>query len=152
MKQLVIIRGPSGSGKTTIARHLASQNESSLICEADRWWGSDYKWTLKKLGKAHQWCRLEVERGMLDDVEQIIVANVFIKLKDLTEYLKLAEEYGYEVTIIRSPGIWHIDNLIANNDKRDRINTPEFVLKRHILEYQKGTLEREWKDLSIYEN
>jgi predicted kinase len=95
-KVLYILRGLPGAGKSTLAKSL-----SSIFCEADEYFMKDgkYLFDASKLGEAHEWCRLEVERAMKWDYTAV-VSNTFTTEKELKPYYELAEKYGYKVVCL----------------------------------------------------
>lgn len=155
--KLILLRGPSGTGKSTIASFLertsSAQNshirEYAARFESDQFFtGEDrvYRFNIGKLKVAHQWCQLATERAMFLQTPLVIVSNTFISHWEMERYLELAEEYRYEVQIIRSPGPWSPE-LSA---RRNKHNVPLDVLKRHVNSYQPHPDETEWSDLSIF--
>lgn len=147
MKKLIILRGPSGTGKSTISSAIASM--TTPVFETDRFFTYNhvYKFDISKLKNAHQWNQLEVERQMFHDVSLVIVANTFIAHWEMERYLELAEEYEYEVEIIKTPGPWDANVLF----ERNKHSVPLDVIERHINGYQPHPNETEWSDLSVFE-
>jgi len=96
MKQLNIFRGAPGSGKSTFAKTF-----EGVLFEADQWHmvGNEYAFDFGQLYMAHVWCTKMVEESAKMGLRTVNVANTFIKRKDLKPYLKIAETYGYNVTI-----------------------------------------------------
>jgi NEDD4-binding protein 2 len=155
MKKLIILRGPSGSGKSTIASHLqdeytAPYHEADSYFERS-WWHdskqSKYMFDASKLGDAHAWCRLGVTKHMFEGVPTIIVSNTNMTHWEMQPYLDLASEYGYEVDIIRTPGPWDAQNLA----KRNVHGVPLETLKKQVRKYQPHADEKEWTDLSVFQ-
>jgi len=93
-KNLIILRGLPGAGKSTFASIIGH-----AICSADDYFIKDgkYNWLEYKLGIAHNWCIRKCSLFMKRKISPVIVANTFIKSKDLKPYIKLAETYGYKV-------------------------------------------------------
>ena len=102
MKNLLLIRGLPGSGKSTLANYIARKS----YFETDKYFMKDneYKWDGSKLKQAHEWCQNVVRIEMLTNQNQpsheIIVANTFTQEKEMTPYIELAKEYGYQVTTL----------------------------------------------------
>lgn len=145
MKKLIIIRGPSGSGKTTTANKLLDTSLACEMFETDDFWShpngdGEYIFDTKLLSKAHEWNRLEVERYMFHNVEQIIVSNTSTQLWEIEAYLELAKEYDYEVKIIRTPGPWDPEVLA----KRNVHKVPKDIIERQIRRYEKHKDEQEY--------
>lgn len=163
MKKLVILRGPSGTGKTTISSAIlmrAGQEHANgaKLCtlthsfhETDQFFTDEkgvYHFTMAKLKNAHKWNQLQVERSMLHGTELVIVANTFIAHWEMEAYFELAEEFKYEVDIVRTPGPWDAAVLFGRN----KHSVPLDVIKRHISGYQPHEKDVEWTDLSIFQS
>jgi len=157
-RKLIIVRGISGSGKSTIARHLASESQSFWETgrhglpwfEADEFFirssGSKYKFDSSKLSQAHHLCQLKVEHLMFHDVPCVVVSNTSTRIKEMQPYLDLADQYGYEVQIIRSPGPWDPELL----HQRNTHSVPLDTLRKQIARYAPHPDEVEWTDMSIF--
>lgn len=119
MKQLIILRGVSGAGKSTVAE-IISENHWP-ICEADQYHYTEdgvYEWKEENIHKAHQWCRVKVQKYMQYGVEKIIVSNTSTTEKELKPYLTLAEEFGYQV----------ISLVVENRHGNDSIHeVPQYI-------------------------
>lgn len=156
MSKLIILRGPSGSGKSTIASHLQDKYDAP-IHEADsffeRSWfhkaqhKQHYFFDAAKLGQAHAWCKLGVEKHLIEEVEVVIVSNTSMTKWEVEPYLKLAAEYGYEIEIIRTPGPWDAKTLFERNIH----DVPLATLEKQIRKYQHHQTEREWIGMSIFQ-
>lgn len=96
MKKLWIIRGISGSSKTTYAKSLGLNHHF----EADDYFMIDgvYCFIPNYLPQAHAQC-LQKTRDAMQTGEDIVVANTFTRKWEYEPYVKLAQEFGYEVEI-----------------------------------------------------
>lgn len=94
MKKLILVRGCSGSGKSTFAELL-----SEFVISADDYFmvHGEYKFDPTKLHFAHKHSLDATETSMVNDVDQIVVANTFTTEKDLEPYIALAANHGYTV-------------------------------------------------------
>jgi len=159
---LYIIRGPSGTGKSTIAQHISEQIVAETtphelnrcieygnlppVIEADDFWGPNYAFNPEFIGDAHKWCQLNVKREMIAGSKHIIVSNTSIKNRDMKAYIDMAEQFGYEVDIIRTPGPWSVED----SNTRNVHGVPLFALEKQHGGYQEHPNEREWNDRSIF--
>ena len=93
-KILYIVRGVPGSGKSTFAKSLGCP-----VFEADMFFMKDgvYKFEADKLKMAHNWCAIQTQKAMVDDVPKIAVSNTFTQEWEMETYNKLSEENGYMV-------------------------------------------------------
>lgn len=96
--KLLLMRAPSGSGKSTwIQTHVPD----ALVCSADHAMIDSrtgvYQFSPTKLGYAHKSCFDKCATGMRDGVPVIVVDNTNIVRKHYANYVKLAQEQGYEV-------------------------------------------------------
>lgn len=143
--KLFLIRGPSGTGKSTIGKYIAGP--LLPVFETDQFftYNGAYKFDVSKLKIAHRWSQLQVERQMFHG-KDVVCANTFIAIWEMEHYLELAEEYKYEVEVIRSPRPWEPDVLF----RRNKHNVPMDVIYRHINGYVVYPQETEWTDMSIF--
>jgi predicted kinase len=100
---LTLLRGLPGAGKSTFANFIWNDY---AICEADKFFydkEGNYNFDASKLRQAHEWCRNEVERRMVENsitpqyYPEIVVSNTFTQEWEMEPYFKLAEQYGYRV-------------------------------------------------------
>jgi hypothetical protein len=56
-----------------------------------------YLFDATKLGEAHASCRKKVENSMREACTTIIVHNTFTRVSEMSEYFKMALDYGYDV-------------------------------------------------------
>jgi len=100
-----IIRGIPGSGKSTLARKLAP----NAHYEADAYMvdaNGEYAFDPKRLSEVHQKCYEAVRNALLDDTENVAVANTFVKRWEYQKYVDLAVELGVAYEIIVCNGGW----------------------------------------------
>lgn len=100
---LTLLRGLPGAGKSTFANFIWNDY---AICEADKFFydkEGNYNFDASKLRQAHEWCRREVEKRMVENsvtpqyYPEIVVSNTFTQEWEMEPYFKLAEQYGYRV-------------------------------------------------------
>ncbi len=94
MKELLLLRGCPGSGKSTLAKSLGG-----VHYEADMFFVEDgeYRFDGSKLKLAHNWCMIQTQKSMVDDVSRIVVSNTFTQEWEMKTYYELAENHGYRV-------------------------------------------------------
>jgi predicted kinase len=106
-KTLTIVRGLPGSGKSTFSNFIWNDY---AICEADKFFYDSeghYLFEPSKLKQAHEWCREEVEKRMIENrnnpqhYPEIVVSNTFTQEWEMQAYLDLAKKYDYRVFSIR---------------------------------------------------
>ena len=97
VKHLTLIRGLPGSGKSTMAKLMAANH-----VETDMWFVVDgvYKFKRDELQMAHEWCQNQVA-GYMNQDKNVVVSNTFTQHWEMEPYLRLAEDYDYDVTVIR---------------------------------------------------
>lgn len=91
-----------GSGKTTIAKKLANrviEADSYFYCYNSKTHEIEYNFIPSEIGKAHKWCRDNVENHMCNG-DDIAVSNTFTQKWEAAPYIELAKKYGYAVQII----------------------------------------------------
>ena len=88
INKLVIIRGIPGSGKTTLAKESYS---NFVLCEADQFFETEngYEYDRNKIKDAHAFCLDKVKQN-LEKGKDVVVANTFVKLWEIEQYLKLS--------------------------------------------------------------
>jgi septin family protein len=140
--KLTILRGPSGTGKTTIAKAIGG-----LFFEADMYFslGREYSFDPAKLGAAHKWCQESVANAMAGN-RDVIVSNTSTSMWEMKPYLAMAVMFDAELEIIRTPGPWDAE-VLAN---RNSHNVPLNTIKKQISRYVEHESEKEWTDMSIF--
>ncbi len=101
MSELVILRGISGSGKSTyVEKHFIPKGYTHL--EADMYFIRDgvYQFDRNKLGSAHKWCQTMTKQA-LNAGKNVVVSNTSTTLKELNDYIKIAEDCKVPFRVIR---------------------------------------------------
>jgi predicted kinase len=124
MAKLILVRGWSGSGKTTKAKSLGCFHvEADMALMKD----GEYIWTQERVIAAHRWCEGVVENAMRFRMD-IAVSNMFVKPRDMKKYIALANEYNYEVIVIRCIGNFGNDHFVNDEHLAD--------IKRRFVDYE----------------
>ena len=94
MKTLYIIRGIPGSGKSTFANQLPVD----VCVAADDFFmkNGKYCYDRMKLSEAHTWC-FNMVKTALENSKSVAVHNVFLLEEHINPYLKLADDFDYQV-------------------------------------------------------
>lgn len=97
---LTLIRGLPGSGKSTLAKQM-----DAIHLEADQFFIQEngaYQFNPKLLSEAHQWCEKRCS-DYLEQGQNVVVSNTFIKRWEMEAYIKMAKQFNAElVTIVCS--------------------------------------------------
>lgn len=92
MPKLVLIRGLPGSGKSTLAREIYNKYGVTHY-EQDMYHMVEgkYMWNSRMMPHAFEWC-YNSTREALNLGFNVVVSNIFIKVKSIKPYLKLSED------------------------------------------------------------
>jgi predicted kinase len=98
-KVLFLLRGLPGAGKSTLAKSIGA-----VYFDADMFFmeGNEYKFDIKKIRQAHEWCQNQVKISMKNAAggmtpSRIAVANTFTQEWEMQAYYDMAKEYGFTV-------------------------------------------------------
>ena len=105
-RSLVLIRGLPGSGKSTLAKRLAAENGLRHL-EADFHFEgpSGYRHDPARLADAHAWCRREAYQLLTAGIG-VVVANTFVRIWELVDYVGIATVLEIPFTILEASGRW----------------------------------------------
>lgn len=92
---LILIRGLPGSGKSTMAKRLTDY----VHVESDMFWGPKYKFNIRYIEYAYQWCLTETLRHLILG-HKVVVADTFTTIKEMAPYFAL----GVPVEVITATG------------------------------------------------
>lgn len=105
MTELVILRGRPGSGKSTLAK--SSEFIRHTNYEADMYFidpdTQQYNFDATKLYQAHMWCQRKT-RESLENGVSVVVSNTFTTMKEMKEYIAMAEELKIPLRVIKVIG------------------------------------------------
>ncbi len=117
------MRGVAGAGKSSLAKQLVGDG---VILSTDHFWMKDgkYQFEQERLPEAHLWNQERTREAMQKGISPIVIDNVNVQLFEMKNYVKMAQEYGYEVEFAQpnwSPelytkeGKWNFDFLKGRN-------------------------------------
>lgn len=122
MSILYLVRGVPGSGKSTYVQENLS---GFLWYEADMYFirpDGRYEFNPRFIKDAHNWCRSRVVAAMANK-QGVVVSNTFTRKWEMKEYLQMAEDFGYNVEVIRCTGYYQNVHGVPDNkvqEMRDR--------------------------------
>ena len=100
MKKLILLRGLPGSGKSTAAKLFQGSGYSSHY-EADMYFlnkeTGEYQFDPSKVKLAHNWCAIQTQKAMVDEIPTIIISNTFTQEWEMDNYRELAKMHDYQV-------------------------------------------------------
>ena len=108
---LTLIRGLPGSGKSTLAKkrveEAANSTDKTIVhLEADMYFIDDagvYFFQPALIKQAHAWCQQACET-LLQQQQNVIVSNTFIKHWEMKAYQQLAKHYNAKLEVIVCKG------------------------------------------------
>ena len=154
--QVILVRGIPGSGKSHYAEELQEKFKTKGIsgihyvyCSADQFFmvrsqrpvvegkrypSLEYQYDPTKLGQAHAQCQRRFIDALHTDAAVIIVDNTFIRLWELENYIRLARDAGYEVTIfeMQVETIKELKACVARNVHK----VPAEVIARMAMDFE----------------
>lgn len=101
MKKVIITRGIPGSGKTT---ELERNYPAAFVCSAVNFHTDhlgNYNFYPNGIREAHTYCQNAFRAALQNNLPLIAVDNTHIKTWEFANYIEQAEDYGYEVVVIR---------------------------------------------------
>jgi predicted kinase len=120
MASLMLIRGLPGSGKSTLAKALLFADYADYCFEADDYFTVNgvYNFNEALLDFAHNACRRKTEDALSEGMN-VIVANTFTTMSELTPYFTLAKQFNITPVVVLCQGQWEsIHNVPAETIKK----------------------------------
>jgi len=101
--KLTLIRGVPGSGKSTIAKQISAATRASHF-EADMFFDlAQIEYDSALVSAAHKWCFGNTAIALLTGTS-VVVANTFVRMWEMEEYIRFAQHEGFPVDIIHCVG------------------------------------------------
>lgn len=104
MNELILIRGLCGSGKSTLAKTTFFDH---INIEADMYFVDPvtniYNFDATLLYRAHTWCQNQT-RSALESGKSVVVSNTFTTMKEMKDYIKMAEELNVPIRAVKVIG------------------------------------------------
>lgn len=137
--KLILMRGVTGSGKSTRARELQEQNPGARILSTDDLFVEDgeYRFDPNKLAHNHSENQERCRLAMLERAELIIIDNTNIMPWEMKPYHLLAQEHGYETTILEIPPP-PLEELLRRQESRTDKRVPRETLERMLERWKPG--------------
>ena len=132
MPKLYIIRGVPGSGKSTYVRKNLLEHQ---WYEADMYFirpDGRYEFNPRFIKDAHNWCRSKAHSAMAEG-EDVVVSNTFTRKWEMKEYLRMAEDLGYTVEVIRCTGSYKNIHGVPDDKVQEMRNRFEDVEGQKIV-------------------
>lgn len=149
MPALVLVRGLPGSGKTKLAQWLA--NRGYVHLEAGMYFTDGlgrYKYDNAKIHDAHRYCFACAVETMKKH-KNLVVANTFVRLWELEQFVKLAKRLKYFVRIIELTAKGESRYKIPSRTKRNMRRFWEEINQERLEEIAKKEEERAGKTRRI---
>lgn len=151
MRKAIIMRGLPGSGKTTLVKSLFAHYGGVTVCSADTYHmvEGEYRYDPAKAGWAHSECLKKFTLAVSYEDEVVIVDNTNTTGLLIAPYVRVAEAFYYEVSIIE------MRCSILDSLKRNIHHVPEDAICRMAMHLARGLPEgwdkryRYFRDVSI---
>lgn len=128
MAHLYIIRGVPGSGKSTLAKKMIQSGMAEIHAEADMFmvdYHGNYEFNPARLKECHQNCKNLVDAAMQVE-KDVIVSNTFTRKWEMQDYIDMAEDNGYQVTVIVCQGMYENEHGVPDAKVADMRNRFEW--------------------------
>jgi predicted kinase len=119
--KVTILRGLPGSGKSTLAREIKAVEPYAVVVSANDYFlvDGEYRFDASKLPDAHndclrkylvalEMCRRQLTIGGRMEVTTLLVDNTNLSAWEIAPYYRLAEVFGFEVSILTVHCSWEV--------------------------------------------
>lgn len=104
-RSMLIVRGMPGTGKSILGSTLEFKTTNTTLRESDFFFGHGHRWKFREedLGKSYAWC-MQKCYATFKNKEKLIVANRFVRAKEIKGYVNLGLSYDYQVIVVHTLG------------------------------------------------
>lgn len=125
--RLILMRGLPGSGKSSLAKQFVQSGD--IILSTDDFFVVNGVFTYdgSLIKDAHTWNQGRARAAMMAGIETVIIDNTFMEAWEMTPYVRMAQDLGYEVEIHEPDTWWRYDP--AECARRTVHGVPEIVIR-----------------------
>ncbi|GAG44484.1 unnamed protein product, partial [marine sediment metagenome] len=105
-----------------------------------------YQFDATKIAEGEKWCADQCIAAMANDLELVIVSTDDPSADNVSFYAQLADNHGYDVSIVRTPRPWSPHEL----KERTTYRTPVKVIQKQIKLYEEHQDEREASQTTVF--
>lgn len=132
-KSMVIARGLPGSGKSTLAQELG---KGGIVLSSDDYFmvNGEYKYDPSMRGNAHAWNQGRARRAIAAGVTPVVIDNTNVTWGEVSPYVKMAKEAGYEISYAEPSTPWKFD--VDELTRRNKHGVPKDAIQKMLDKWQ----------------